>query len=91
MSAPSRRMAVGVRSSGSTDMPPVKMRKSAPWARWARAAETIMSRSSSQTVTPTISPGQRASLARTTGSNLSLTRPVYTSEPVMTTPARRGW
>ncbi|EJW94546.1 hypothetical protein EVA_17347 [gut metagenome] len=57
MSAPSSFIAVGVKSSGSTDIPPVKMSKSAPMSMYFLAACKIIGRLSSQILTPKISLG----------------------------------
>src|SRR3990172_4116797 len=82
-------MAAGVRSSGSTDIPPVTRISSAPSARRAWMAATIWVVSSGTRICRVTWLPSAATLARITGPNLSSIRPRNTSLPVVTTPTRR--
>ena len=85
MSAPVFRMASGVRSSGSTLMPPVVKISSQPAAFASRMAAVMPAGSSSQTLWKTISQPYSASLRSRMGVNLSSMRPLKTSLPVVMT------
>ena len=80
-------MARGVRSSGSTLMPPVQTTMSAPRLIHSRIASVVISALSSLSVLPSTSIPCSSSFAFTTGVNLSSIRPRYTSLPVVTIPA----
>ena len=85
MSAPVFRMASGVRSSGSTLMPPVVKMSSQPAAFASRMAAVMPAGSSSQTLWKVISQPYSASLPTRMGVNLSSMRPLNTSLPVVMT------
>ena len=83
-------MARGVRSSGSTLMPPVHSTSSAPAASIRLTAAVIWTWSSSRTSCQPDSQPYSASFSWMTGEKVSSMRPWYTSLPVMIRPYRRG-
>ena len=78
-------MASGVRSSGSTLMPPVVKISSQPAAFASRMAAVMPAGSSSQTLWKAISQPYTASFCSRMGVNLSSMRPLNTSLPVVIT------
>ena len=90
MSTPASRMAAGVRSSGSTLMPPVQRMMSMPRSRSSSIAAFVCSVTSSDRRCSAIVRPNFLSFAAMTGVNVSSMRPRKTSVPVVTTPTLRS-
>ena len=86
MLAPVSRMAPGVRSSGSTLIPPVHRIMSTPLSRNSRAAAVMAARSSPGRQCSVTWMPYRASLSTMAGVKASWIRPPATSPPVVIRP-----